>query len=242
MATTPWIGDRYDAGGLLLMGESFYSYPEDGELNVPSGERICIDQVGWVLDDFEACVSGPQRTPFIVKLSRALTGQYAPGKSALRNAWSKVLFTDFVDDSVGEKGTKPTEQQWVAGQTAFRPFLEEHKPGRALIFGRTTTWVWLPPSDKKNLGPYTEAMRRASRGHGGSPEIPSRRSDRCVVAAPPCCSRPGVVDARQQSIDAPYGAQSQEPLATRAIAHRSDEAVAVLGQGEPAAILALCLL
>lgn len=158
LAAQPWKGEHYESRGLLLLGESFYSYPEGGELNVPAGERICIDQVEWVLDNFEACVSGPQRTPFIVKLSRALTGEYAPDKSALQAAWSTVLFTDFVDDSVGEKGSKPSEPQWLAAQTAFRPFLQKHKPRRALIMGTTTTWVWLPPSDVK-LGHYTEGYR-----------------------------------------------------------------------------------
>jgi hypothetical protein len=77
----PWIGPHYDATRLLLLGESAYSWTDcDSTLQHPTPDH-CRKLVEWVVGGFEECRSGPEKLPFMVKVSRALANDECPPRS-----------------------------------------------------------------------------------------------------------------------------------------------------------------
>jgi hypothetical protein len=149
MPAEPFVGDKYKKpGGLMLLGESFYPYDEDGQLCRPSGETHSKNLVRWVTTEFEACRSGGQKIKFMVKLSRALTEQWSPDESTLHAAWGEVAFTNYISDAVGDGGPnpQPTEVQWQREYAAFPAFLDKYRPGSLLVLGQKL-WSRIPPRD-----------------------------------------------------------------------------------------------
>jgi hypothetical protein len=97
----PWIGPHYDATRLLLLGESAYSWTgRDSTLQHPTPDH-CRKLVEWVVGGLEECRSGPEKLPFMVKVSRALANDVWPTEKHLRHVWDHVLFTNYVREPVG---------------------------------------------------------------------------------------------------------------------------------------------
>jgi hypothetical protein len=88
-----WRRAQYEDTRLLLLGESAYSWMEDGEVVHPS-PRHAVELVEDVIENFPT-----QR--FMNTLSRAITSEKYPNKEHLRLAWNRVAFTNYVEGSVG---------------------------------------------------------------------------------------------------------------------------------------------
>jgi len=70
----PWKGRHYEQHQLLLLGESAYSWMEDGEVTHPS-PRHAVELVEEAIGEFPT-------NPFMTKLSRALAAEEWPSVSA----------------------------------------------------------------------------------------------------------------------------------------------------------------
>jgi hypothetical protein len=100
-----WKGNQYEETGLLLLGESAYSWIEDGEVTHPSPQHA-IDLVEKVIKDFPT-------NPFMTKLSRALTAEEWPNQAQLESAWARAAFANYIQSSVGlGPRIRPTYEMW----------------------------------------------------------------------------------------------------------------------------------
>lgn len=153
----PWIGQHYDATRLLLLGESAYSWAEDGETKHPSDRHSC-DLVEWAIADFEGCRSGG--LGFIVTLSRALAGEESPSRERLRYVWDRVAFTNYVTQPVGlGSRVRPSAESWEEARNAFPRTVEQLKPSRIIVLG-LTMWGRMP-STQLYFTDYMQAYRRS---------------------------------------------------------------------------------
>ncbi len=136
----PWIGPHYAETRLLLLGESAYSWEEDGTMRHPS-DRHSIDMVEWATGDFLNAGG------FMTMLSRAITGTYSPSTAQLRHAWDRVAFTNYVTGSVGVGArVRPSNDMWYKAQQRFLDdTLPRLSPRRIVVLGRTL-WGWMPES------------------------------------------------------------------------------------------------
>jgi hypothetical protein len=149
MPAEPFVGDHYKSGGLMLLGESAYSYEDKGgNLVHPTSADHSRNLVEWVVTDFEGCRSGDETIAFMVKLARALTNQEKPDEPTLRAEWSKVLFTNHVAATAGIGcRARPSKAQWAAAESEFLPFIDRYRPGHVLVLGTSATWVNMPKPD-----------------------------------------------------------------------------------------------
>lgn len=169
----PWVGQHYETTRLLLLGESAYSWEENGQVRHPSDRHNC-DLVEWAINDFPGCVRG--RLGFIVKLSRALANEENPTSEHLQFVWDRVAFTNYIDKSVGsEPRIRPSEDLWKTAHDSFPAFLEQLKPRRVIVLG-ITMWANMPSTQvfiTDHIQGYTladgsvaycQAMNHPSRG------------------------------------------------------------------------------
>lgn len=85
----PWVGAEYRKTGLLLLGESFYLGEKDGVL-VDHGPRHILHVVEERFDNPHLFRG------FIATVSRGICGVEKPSPTHLREAWSRVAFTNYV--------------------------------------------------------------------------------------------------------------------------------------------------
>ena len=128
----PYVGRHYATTGLLLLGESAYSWEENGQLQHPS-KTHAADLVDWIIGSFD---NTDQR--FMRLLSRAITGTYSPSKAQLQHAWDRVAFTNFVSGSVGVGArVRPSPAMWrVAERTFLDETLPQLQPRRIVVLGK----------------------------------------------------------------------------------------------------------
>ncbi len=70
-----------------------------------------------------------------------------PSPTHLREAWSRVAFTNYVATPVGiGASTRPSEPQWAAAKAEFPALLERLKPRRIIVLGKTM-WSRMPGVD-----------------------------------------------------------------------------------------------
>lgn len=141
----PWVGPRYDATRLLILGESAYSWWDDetGDVVHPPDQH-CSDLVRRVLEDFDDCM---RNLRFMVLLSRGLTGEHHPSEETLRFAWERVAFTNYITTTVGVGARlRPSDAQWNDAKSAFPELLDRLLPLRVVVLGKSM-WGKMPGAD-----------------------------------------------------------------------------------------------
>lgn len=137
-AAEPWIGNAYAHTGLLLLGESAYSWEEEGVVRHPSPYHA-TELVEWVKAGFS------DANRFMRLLSRALSGTYEPSPEQLSTAWDRVAFTNYVPGTVGfGPRLRPSGKMWEAAERRFlNDLLPSLQPRRIIVLGRTM-WGRMP--------------------------------------------------------------------------------------------------
>ncbi len=140
----PWKGQHYNETGLLLLGESAYSWRENGELRHPTLKHP-TKMVKMVLDD----PRNADDMPFMKKLSRGLSGEKEPSRNRLHYVWHRIAFTNYVGGTVGEGSRKrPTSDMWETAERAFHPdILNKLRPRRIIVLGKDM-WSQMPETDE----------------------------------------------------------------------------------------------
>ncbi len=134
-----WRGAKYDDTHLLLLGESAYSWMEDGKVVHPSATHA-IDLVEDALENFPT-------NRFINMLSRAITREDYPSKEQLRSAWERVAFTNYVEGGVGMSSRiRPAPEMWRAAKAAFPALINELRPRNIIVLGKML-WGEVPEAD-----------------------------------------------------------------------------------------------
>jgi hypothetical protein len=134
----PWIGKDYTGTGLLLLGESAYSWMEGDDVKHPS-PRHAHDLVEWVLTDFPA-------GRFMTMLTRALTLEEWPDQARIESAWGRAAFTNYVPGSIGiGSRIRPTREMWQEAERNFPALLTSLSPRTIIVLGKEL-WGMMPPT------------------------------------------------------------------------------------------------
>lgn len=128
----PWIGDRYDDGGLdglrvLVLGESHYDWGLD-----PSKERQATRFV------MASEISGSTYHEFFSRVGHTLFGRAMPQTRAeLSVLWNRVAFYNYVQEYVGNgPQQRPSKEAWIRAESPLRVVLNALQPDFVLSCGR----------------------------------------------------------------------------------------------------------
>jgi hypothetical protein len=136
----PWKGSEFDKTGLLILGESAYSWWEGDELHHPTTEHV-TESVCWAISNFK------ESSRFFRMVSRALANEQDPTESRLNSVWNRVAFTNYVTTSVGEGArTRPSPIMWAEAKNNFLGDISKISPKRIIVLGRTL-WTKMPDTD-----------------------------------------------------------------------------------------------
>jgi hypothetical protein len=135
-----WHGKAYDEHHqLLLLGESAYSWLEDGDVVHPS-TRHAVELVEEIIANFPT-------NPFMTKLTRALAGTEWPTKEQIEATWSAAAFANYIDGTVGlGPRLRPTAEMWERAKLAFPQLLNGLKPKNIVVLGKIM-WDLMPEAD-----------------------------------------------------------------------------------------------
>jgi hypothetical protein len=141
----PYLGTSFKDRRLLLLGESCYSWIDEGtserchpQLDHPS-LTVC-----WAIQDVP-------RTdhPMCQMMTRGLCGEYAPSLEARRAAWASVAFTNYIPVTVGVGSrVRPKKAHWEMASNEWRDLLARTRPRNIVVIGKQL-WDHLPDGDDK---------------------------------------------------------------------------------------------
>ena len=148
---TPWQGQNYEARRLLLLGESCYSWRENGELIHPQPDHPVM-LAEWAMAEPNTSIS------FLRKLTRALCGVEAPSIEQAQTAWQSVAFTNYVPVAVGEgHAANPDATAWARAASELPKLLNLLAPRIVIVLGRTM-WNRMPET-QVILGDYVHGYK-----------------------------------------------------------------------------------
>lgn len=133
----PWIGKRYDTGGLfrrrvLFLGESHYLWNEAASAT-PSLTRDCIEEQ----------YRGDASHAFWTRIVIAGLGR-KPSLEEKQRFWDSVAFYNFIQTPVGYgPRVRPAPAMWTDAQPPFLEILEALMPHLVIVLGREM-WHNLP--------------------------------------------------------------------------------------------------
>ena len=121
----PWRGEACAAGvqgrRLLILGDSFHDAV--GAASFPSE----------VVGDF---VAGRRNYPFFAAIQRVVTGEDAGDLAARRAFWSRVAFSNLVQEPMRAASAAPTAAQWRRAWTCFPEVIAATTPDVVFMFSR----------------------------------------------------------------------------------------------------------
>lgn len=122
----PWQGAGYRAGyrdglRLLIVGDSFHD---------PVGAP---DFPATVVGEF---IDGRRNYPFFAAIQRVVTGTGAADLGARRAFWSRVAFTNLVQEPMAAASMAPTAAQWRRAWACFPETVAVTQPDAAFLFSK----------------------------------------------------------------------------------------------------------
>jgi hypothetical protein len=135
----PWIGKKYNRTRVLILSESVYSWRDkDRGLLEPTPTHPEENLLYWGIDHF-----GKQG--YYTSMGRALCGTKKPTTVELRAAWDEYACIPFVQSSVGEGWkSRPTKKQWQDAATCFKSLIENLRPLKVIVTGKTMWNLHMP--------------------------------------------------------------------------------------------------
>lgn len=137
----PFVGRNYLVGHrgkrVFLLAESHYVKDEEVLRNPSKLRRVTVDE----FKDCEDCEDCEARDwgRFYRRLDSILTGSDQPMGPAAADAWSRVAYANFVQQSVGKSASmRPNKSMWASGRKAFRAYVDRLMPDVILVIGKMT--------------------------------------------------------------------------------------------------------
>lgn len=133
----PWQGQGYAARKLLLLGESCYSWRENGELIHPQPDHPVM-LAEWAMAEPNTTIG------FLRKLTRALCGVETPTVEQAQAVWQSVAFTNYVPVAVGEgHAANPDRAAWAQAANELPDLLNMLSPRVVIVLGKDM-WSRMP--------------------------------------------------------------------------------------------------
>lgn len=126
----PWKGTEYEKGiggkRLLVLGESHYSDKDN-----PEQTQVVMRE----LLDYKLGTGKykPWMKTFTV-FERAVAGRELSGEESAA-FWNSVLFYNFVQEMMPDRGFRPTRKQFADSAAAFEEVLNEYEPDLVIAWG-----------------------------------------------------------------------------------------------------------
>jgi hypothetical protein len=141
----PFFGSRYWQGRRpWVLGESHYGAPTDRH------EAFTADTVAYWT---QAAPERASRRGLFWRVARLLHDcdpRTRPPVDLLRTTFQEILFSNFVQDIVGEgPGIRPTQAMWATGAPVFPVTLDCFDPELILVIGQAT-WDHLPRASRES--------------------------------------------------------------------------------------------
>lgn len=132
----PWKGRDYEVARLLLLGESAYSWMQDGKEVHPTPWHSILT--------VEEAVTDFPTTPFAIMLTRGVTGKANPTRQDREAGWARVAFTNYVPGTVGGAARiRPSLELWAQAKAEFPDLLRKLRPKNVIVLGKTM-WEMMP--------------------------------------------------------------------------------------------------
>ena len=153
----PYRGKNYKEGGLLLMSESAYCWPNDetGSMECPRRDHPTGTVKYWAWKHFE---DRGKEAKYAAWLTRALCQTISPRLDEREAAWNEVSYSIFVQRPMASLKHRPTPEDLVSSGEAFLKLIELLRPGRVVITS-ITCWNEMPntvahPLNEARKQPY----------------------------------------------------------------------------------------
>lgn len=132
----PWIGSEYEKGiggkRLLVLGESQYSDTDNPELTQIVMKKLLAYKLRKRKDEAEY---EPWMRTFTI-FERAVAGRVLSGEESAA-FWNSVLFYNFVQEMMPDRGFRPTRKQFADSAAAFEEVLNAYEPDLIIAWGKT---------------------------------------------------------------------------------------------------------
>ena len=151
----PFRGEKFNTTKLLILSYSAYSWRDShGKLHKPQRKHP-ENSLGWFFEDLRTQPQRHQR--YFTGMSRALCGceSFADDKEAKR-AWDECAYTIYIQRTVGLGArSRPTSEQFKNAGPNFLALIEEIRPLRVIVTGKTM-WNKMPRTSahRGNLEAY----------------------------------------------------------------------------------------
>lgn len=135
----PWEGKNYksDKKRLMILGESHYGYK-----GVKDWTGATKDVVRDYLNNINKENNYWKR--FFTSLTKiCLNTRDKISSVDKNNFWNSIIYYNYITESLGKPGDRPTPKQFVDGVQAFEKVLNEYKPNYILVCGRQL-WFGIP--------------------------------------------------------------------------------------------------
>lgn len=139
----PWMGKNFRRGGLLIMSESAYAWPNgEPERDHPTNNTVKY----WAIERF---ADRHKEGRYAATLTRALCDEQSPSEKRRLEEWSNVAYSIYVQQPMSDKRQRPNAKNYKESEAAFLILIEgigpkRLRPGRVVITGKTV-WNNMPP-------------------------------------------------------------------------------------------------
>jgi hypothetical protein len=140
----PWVGKDYYSSELfsgkklMVLGESHYGYENYHHKNK------CFATIN-VINEYLNGTSEYDGRIFTALCKICLGKEHLDSEDKHR-FFDSIVFYNYLQESLGGPGDRPTSEQWKQSQPAFLEILEQYKPDCLLVLGKAL-WFQLPDGE-----------------------------------------------------------------------------------------------
>lgn len=135
---TPWQGSDYAKHRTVILSESTYDWPVNGDVFSPKPDHA--------ISSVEQAIEEDQHAQYFKRLTQAICECERPTPAQRRDRWNEFAYTIYVQRSVGRgAGVRPRKSLWDEAHDMFPGQLAgiEPKPRKLIITGKDA-WNRMP--------------------------------------------------------------------------------------------------
>ena len=150
----PWIGSKYQEGGLLFLSESAYCW-ETGHPRPSHPTKHTVEYTA-----FNCFATRGFR--YVTAVTRALCRSEWPAAEGIRNRWNQIAYSIYVQRPLPATTSRPAKIDFLSSGRPFLQLIDDLKPNRVVITGYQT-WEQMPETAVVETD-FKQAYRRHDGG------------------------------------------------------------------------------